>query len=57
MSSEKLNLRTLDGGDIELDLSLFAAIPDKGCLRPSDPGFDDAPDSLFRVNRNLEPAG
>jgi hypothetical protein len=56
MSSEKLNLRTLDGGD-ELDLSQFAAIPDKGPHRPSDRGFDDAPDSLFRVNRNLEPAG
>jgi hypothetical protein len=56
MSSERLNLRTLDGDDIELDLSLLATIPDEGRLRPSDPGFDDAPDNLFRANRNLEPA-
>jgi hypothetical protein len=57
MSSEKLNLRTLDGGDVELDLSRFAAIQDKGRLRPSHPGFDDVLDSLFGANRNLEPAG
>jgi FAD/FMN-containing dehydrogenase len=42
MSSEKLNLRTLDGGDVELDLALLATIPDEGRLRPGDPGFDDA---------------
>jgi hypothetical protein len=49
MSSEKLNLRTLRGGDIELGMTLLVTIPDEGRLRPSDPGFDDAPD--------LEPAG
>jgi hypothetical protein len=65
MSSEELNVGTLDGGDVELDLSLLATIPDEGRLRPCDPGFDDAKliwngliDNLFRAaNRNLEPAG
>jgi FAD/FMN-containing dehydrogenase len=42
MPSEKLNLRTLDGGEVDIDLSLLATIPDKGRLLPGEPGFDDA---------------
>jgi FAD/FMN-containing dehydrogenase len=42
MPSEKLHLRTLDGGEDELDLALLATIPEGGRLRPGDPGFDDA---------------
>jgi hypothetical protein len=57
MSSEDLNVRTLDGGDVELDLSLLVTIPDESRICPGDPDFDGAPDSLFRVNRNLETAG
>jgi FAD/FMN-containing dehydrogenase len=42
MSSEKLSLRTLEGGEVELDLSLLEMIPDEGRLRPGDSGFDEA---------------
>ena len=42
MPSETVNLRTLDGGEVELDLSLLATIPENGRLRPGDAGFDDA---------------
>jgi len=42
MATEELRLRTLDGGEVELDLSLLEPIPDKGRLRPGDPGYDDA---------------
>jgi FAD/FMN-containing dehydrogenase len=42
MPSEKLHLRTLDGGEVELDPSLLATIPEGGRLRPGDPGFADA---------------
>ena len=42
MSTEKLSLRTLDGGEVEIDLSLLEMIPDTSRLRPGDPGFDDA---------------
>jgi FAD/FMN-containing dehydrogenase len=42
MTSEKLNLRTLDGGEVDIDLSLLETIPNKGLLQPGDPGFDDA---------------
>ena len=42
MTTEKLNLRTLDGGEVDIDLSLLETIPDKGRLRPGDPGYDDA---------------
>ncbi|MGH8941229.1 MAG: FAD-binding oxidoreductase [Acidimicrobiia bacterium] len=42
MTTEKLNIRTLDGGVVDIDLSLFETIPDKGRLRPGDPGYDEA---------------
>ncbi|MDF2731280.1 MAG: FAD-binding oxidoreductase, partial [Acidimicrobiia bacterium] len=42
MTTEKLNLRTLDGGEVDIDLSLLETIPGKGRLRPGDPGYDDA---------------
>jgi len=42
MPSEKLHLRTLDGGEVELDMSLLATIRDESRLRPGDVGFDDA---------------
>ena len=42
MTTEKLNLRTLDGGEIDIDLSLLETIPDARRLRPGDPGFNDA---------------
>ncbi|MGH8948196.1 MAG: FAD-binding protein, partial [Acidimicrobiia bacterium] len=55
VSSEKLNLRTLDGGDVELDLSLLASIGEEGRLRPGDPGFDDAT-SIWNGLIDKEPA-
>ena len=42
MPDETLKLRTLDGGEADIDLSLLEPIPEKGRLRPGDPGFDDA---------------
>ena len=42
MTTEKLNLRTLDGGAVDIDLSLLETIPDKGRLLPGEPGFDEA---------------
>jgi hypothetical protein len=42
MSSEDLNVRTLDGGDVELDLSLLVTIPDESRICPGDPDFDGA---------------
>ena len=42
MTTEKLNLRTLDGGEVDIDLSLLEMIPDEGRLLPGDSGFDDA---------------
>ncbi len=42
MSSENLNFRTLDGGEVELDPSLLVTIREESRLRPGDPGFDDA---------------
>jgi len=42
MTTEKLNLRTFDGGVVDIDLSLLETIPDKGRLRPGDPGYDEA---------------
>jgi len=37
-----VNLRTVDGGEVELDLSILGTIPENGRLRPGDAGFDDA---------------
>ena len=42
MPSETLHLRTLDGGEVDLDLSLLDSIPEKGRVLPGEPGFDDA---------------
>jgi FAD/FMN-containing dehydrogenase len=42
MSSETLNLRTLDGGEADLDPGALEPIPEKTRLRPGDPGFEDA---------------
>lgn len=42
MSSETLNLRTLDGGEVALDASVLDPIPDGARLRPGSPGFEDA---------------
>ena len=40
--SDTVKLRTLDGGDVEIDLFLLQAIPENARLRPGDEGFDDA---------------
>ena len=40
--SDTVNLRTLDGGDVDLDLSLLETIPENSRLRPGEAGFDDA---------------
>ena len=42
MPSETVNLRTVDGGEVELDLSILGTIPENGRLRPGDAGFDEA---------------
>ena len=42
MPDETLKLRTLDGGEVDLDLSHLETIPEQARLRPGDPGFDDA---------------
>ena len=42
MSSETLNLRTLDGGEVGLDSAVLDTIPDKALIRPGDAGFEDA---------------
>jgi FAD/FMN-containing dehydrogenase len=55
MSSEALNLRTLDGGQVELDVALLESIPDKGRLLPGDPGFEDAT-LIWNGLINKEPA-
>jgi FAD/FMN-containing dehydrogenase len=42
MSSETVNLRTLDGGEVGLDPGSLDSIPEKSRVRPGDPGFEDA---------------
>jgi FAD/FMN-containing dehydrogenase len=42
MSSETIELRTLDGDELSLDPAALAAIPETSRLRPGDPGYEDA---------------
>ena len=42
MSSETVNLRTLDGGEIGLDAAALDPIPEGARLRPGSPAFEDA---------------
>lgn len=42
MSSETLNLRTLDGGEVDLDPTVLETIPENARLRPGQLGFEEA---------------
>jgi FAD/FMN-containing dehydrogenase len=42
MSSETIELLTLDGDELSLDPTAIAAIPEGSRLRPGDPGYEDA---------------
>ena len=42
MSSETIELRTLDGDELSLDPAALATIPEGSRLRPGDPGYEDA---------------
>jgi FAD/FMN-containing dehydrogenase len=42
MSSENIELRTLDGDELSLDPAALAAIPEGSRLRPGDPGYEEA---------------
>ena len=42
MSSENIELRTLDGDELSLDPAALAALPEGSRLRPGDPGYEEA---------------